>query len=194
MGRTHIPSSRLTAALFSAVQRRVLSLLFNEPARELSTSEMIRLVDSGTGAVHRELARLAESGLIVMRQLGNQKLYRANRDSPIFEELRGIVLKTFGLVGPLKEALAGYGGQVRTAFVYGSVARGADTARSDIDLMVIGEDLSYSGVFDALRDTETRLGRTINPTVMSADEWDRKLKRKNAFVIRVGAQPKLFVR
>jgi hypothetical protein len=101
-------------------------------------------VNSGTGAVARELSRLQRSGLVLVERIGNQKHYRANQDSPIFEELHSLVLKTVGLADPLRKSLEPYAGAIKAAFVYGSVAKGTDTARSDIDLMVIGDELNGS--------------------------------------------------
>src|SRR5438067_1195402 len=134
----------LSGALFSNVQRRVLALIFGHPERSFYASEIVRRVHSGTGAVERELSRLQRSGLVTVERIGNQKHYRANRESPIFSELHSLVLKTAGLTEPLKSFLEPHADKIKIAFVYGSVAKGTDTARSDIDLMVIGDDLSYT--------------------------------------------------
>src|SRR5436305_14849245 len=92
----------LSDALFSKVQQRVLALIFGHPERSFYTSEIVRNVHSGTGAVQRELSRLQQSGLVSVERIGNQKHYRANRGSPIFQESRGLVVKT-GLTEPLVE-------------------------------------------------------------------------------------------
>ena len=193
MGTRAAARSGLARALFSTVQQRVLALLFGQSDRDFSTRELIRLAGSGTGAVHRELSRLAEAGLVTMTRVGNQKRYQANKRSPIFEELRGLIVKTAGLVDPLREALLDYRGRICAAFVYGSVAEGSDTAASDVDLMVMGDDLTYADIYATLQDAERKLGRSINPTLTSTAEWQAKLKRKNSFVTRVSGQPKLFV-
>jgi predicted transcriptional regulator len=101
-----VPSTRLADVLFSPVQQRVLALLFGQPGRSFLGAEVIALAGSGTGAVHRQLIRLADSGLVMVTRVGNQKHYQANRDSPVFSELHGLVVKTVGLAGPLQEALA----------------------------------------------------------------------------------------
>ena len=106
----------LANALFSGVQQRVLGLIFGNPERSFYTSEIVRSVRSGRGAVERELARLEQTGLISAERIGNQKHYRANRASPIFEELHGIVLKTVGLTEPLKQSLAPYADKIRGCF------------------------------------------------------------------------------
>src|ERR1700682_4227508 len=122
----------LSNALFSKVQQRVLALIFGHPERSFYASEIVRNVRSGTGAVERELSRLRDSGLVSVERIGNQKHYRANHRSPIFEEVRSIVLKTMGLAEPLRESLAPYSDKIKAAFVYGSVADGSDSARSDL--------------------------------------------------------------
>jgi len=183
----------LSDALFSKVQQRVLALIFGNPERSFYTLEIVRNLNSGRGAVERELARLEQSGLVSIERIGNQKHYRANRGSPIFDELRGIVIKTVGLAEPLRQSLAPYLDKIRAAFVYGSVAKGTDTARSDIDLMVIGDDLTYGDLYAALQKAEKVLHRTVNPTFLSFDDWQRKLVTKDSVIAKIDAQPKLFV-
>ena len=126
----------ISNALFSKVQQRVLALIFGHPERSFYTSEIVKRIQSGTGAVERELSRLQRSGLVCVERIGNQKHFRANRASPIFRELQSLVVKTVGLIEPLREALQPYSNKIKAAFVFGSVAKGTDTAQSDIDLMV----------------------------------------------------------
>lgn len=186
------PLSGLGGVLFTPVQQRVLGLLFGQPDRRFQSGELIRLAASGTGAVHRLLTRLADAGLITVERVGNQKHYQANRSSPVFAELHGLIVKTSGLLAPLRAALAALADRIRAAFVYGSVARGMDQAASDIDLMVIADKLDYADVFSALQIVEAELGRTVNPNVMTLAEWRRKLKQAG-FVSRIASQPRLFV-
>lgn len=183
----------LSQALFSDVQGRVLALIFGHPDRSFYLSEILRQTRSGTGAVQRELARLERAGLVRVERIGNQKHYRADRDSPIYQELHGLVLKTVALAEPLRTSLAPYADRIKAAFIYGSVAKGVDTARSDIDLMVIGDDLTYPDLYAGLQQAETLLQRQVNPNFLTPEDWRRKLARKSAFVTRVNAQPKIFV-
>jgi predicted nucleotidyltransferase len=183
----------LSGALFSNVQQRVLALIFGHPERSFYTSEIIRNVSSGTGAVERELSRLERSGLVAVERIGNQKHYRANRASPIFEELHGIVLKTMGLTEPLQQSLTPFAHKITTAFVYGSVAKSAATASSDIDLMVIGDDLTYSDLYEGLQKAESTLSRRVNPTVLSPEGWRRKASHKDSLIARLITQPKIFI-
>jgi predicted nucleotidyltransferase len=183
----------LSNALFSKVQQRVLALIFGQPERSFYMSEIVRNVDSGTGAVERELARLQRSGLVSVERIGNQKHYRANRQSPIFEELQSIVIKTVALTEPFRKSLEPYSDRIKAAFVYGSVAKGTDTALSDIDLMVIGDDLSYSELYAALQDVEETLHRKVNPMFLSVKDWRRKASENASFISKVNALPKIFV-
>jgi predicted nucleotidyltransferase len=180
----------LADALFSSTQQKVLGYLFGQPERSFFANELIGLVGAGSGAVQRELKRLAESGLVTVTRRGNQKHFQANPASPIFSELCGIARKTFGLAGPLREALAPLAGQIDAAFVYGSVAKKSDTAASDIDLMVVSDSLTYADLFGALEEVAGKLGRPVNPTVYSRAELVRRIAEDNAFVTRVLAQPK----
>ncbi|MDD5176836.1 MAG: transcriptional regulator [Sterolibacterium sp.] len=183
----------LADALFSGTQQRVLGLVFGQPARSFYATELIGLTGGGSGAVQRELARLAQSGLVTVHPLGNQKHYRANPDSPIFTELCGIAQKTVGLAEPLREALAPLAKKIKAAFVYGSVAKRQDTAASDIDLMLISDKLTYADVFGMLEAVSVQLGRPVNPTIHSRKELAKRISEDNSFVTRVLAQPKLWL-
>lgn len=180
-------------ALFSNTQQRVLGLLFGQPQRSYYATEIIGLAAVGSGAVQRELERLSRSGLVTVRAVGNQKHYQANPDSPLYAELCGIAQKTTGLAEPLREALRPLESHVRAAFVYGSIAKQQDSARSDIDLMVISDELSYGDMFSALEVARKRLGRTVNPTIYSTKEFGKRSKDDSGFVSRVLAQPKIWL-
>ena len=183
----------LSAALFSTTQQRVLGLLFGQPDRSFYATEMIGLAGVGSGGVQRELARLAQSGLVTVRPVGNQRHYQANPEAPIYAELCGIVRKTFGMADPLRLALTPLAAQIKCAFVFGSVAKRQDTANSDIDLMVISDSLGYADTFAALEVASTQLGRTVNPTIYSTKELTKRIKQGEAFVTRVLIQPKLWL-
>ena len=183
----------LADALFTKTQQRVLRVLFGQPDRSFYASELIRDAGTGSGAAQRELARLEDSGLIVARRIGNQKHYQANAASPLYLELRNIVLKTVGLAEPLRDALKPMASDIRAAFVYGSVAKASDQAASDIDLMVVSDNLSYGDVFGALDKVSRNLGRNVNPTVYSVAEFSKRAKNENAFITRVLEAPKVWV-
>jgi predicted nucleotidyltransferase len=173
------------------VQQRVLGLIFSHPERSFYTSEIIRKVHSGVGAVERELSKLERSGLVSVQRIGNQKHYRANQAAPIFEELRGLVEKTVGLTEPIKKSFEPYADRIKTAFIYGSVAKEADTAHSDIDLMVIGDELNYSDLYTAR--AEGKLRRKLNPLFLSLKDWQRKASDKGSVVGKISRSPKIFI-
>jgi predicted nucleotidyltransferase len=187
------PRISLADALFSGTQQRVLGILFGQPERSFYASEVIALAQAGTGAVQRELARLEQSELVTVARYGRQKHYRANASSPIFEELCSITRKTMGLAEPLRAALSPLAGRIRAAFVYGSVAKRQDTASSDVDLMLISDDIAYGELYDTLEELSQRLRRNVNPTIYTTKELARRVKRGDAFVKRVLAQDKIWL-
>jgi predicted nucleotidyltransferase len=196
MGIASRPSGSKTSladAMFSSSRQKVLGLLFGQPNRSFYASEIIRLARGGSGAVQRELRRLEDSGLVTTTRVGGQKHYRANEGSPVFHELVSIVRKTSGLADPIRRALWPRRRQIAEAFVFGSVAKGRDTSSSDVDLLVVSDELTYAEVFAALEPLRRELGRDVNPTVYSREEWSRKREQGNTFVKRVMEQPRIWI-
>jgi predicted nucleotidyltransferase len=186
-------TSSLADALFPKVRQRVLGVLFGNVGRSFYANEVIALAQSGTGAVQRELVALAGCGLLTVTKLGNQRHYQANASSPLFAELRGLVLKTVGLADVLRTALAPLAGQIEAAFVYGSVAKQVDTAQSDIDVLIVSPDLGYADVFGALETASDTLGRKVNPTLYTPMDITSRILNNNAFVTKVLDQPKIWL-
>ena len=183
----------LADTLFTKTQRRVLGLLFGNPDRSYYANEIVRFAGAGIGTVQRELERLAAAQLVNVSKIGNQKHYQANRQAPIFAELRSIALKTFGVADYLRDALAPLAKRMHAAFIYGSVAKGTDTASSDIDVMIVSDDLTFPDVLQALTKAEVAIGRSINPSVLGRDEWRRKLSEAGGFLQRVMEQPRIYL-
>jgi predicted nucleotidyltransferase len=148
-------------------------------------SELIQLTRSGSGAVQRELKRLVSSGLLTVERIGKQKHYQANPDSPVFRELRGLVLKTVALVEPIRNALEPLANRIMLALLYGSVAKGTDTEASDIDLLVVANHLTLEDVYSALASAEADLDRKISPTLYTSKEFANRKAARNAFLTRV---------
>ena len=192
MGIKSSPSAAANA-LFPKVRQRVLGVLFGAPDRSFYSNEVIGLARSGAGAVQRELADLAGAGLLTVRKQGNQKHFQANAASPVFAELRGLVLKTMGLADVLRAALAPLAPQIERAFVFGSIAKQQDTAASDVDLLVVSDTLGYGDVLAALEGASQTLGRTINPALYTTADFRARLQGDNAFVNRVMQQPKIWL-
>jgi predicted nucleotidyltransferase len=178
-------------ALFTKTQQKVLGLLFGKPDKSFYTNEIMRSVSMGRGTVSRELDRLVGAGLLTATREGNQNHYQANSNSPVFNELVGIVRKTFGVADAIRQALQPLDEQITLAFIYGSIAKGTDTKASDIDLMLVGKELSYGEVVEALLPLEESLQRSINPTIYEKADFVAKLNANNSFVVRVMEQPKI---
>ena len=187
------PVPTMADALFPRVRQRVLAILFGNPGRSFFAREIMALAQSGAGAVQRELADLAAAGLLEVTTQGKQKHYQANAAAPVYAELRGLVLKTFGLADVLRDALAPLASKIDAAFVFGSVAKGEDTAGSDIDVMIVSNSLGYADVFGALEPASISLGRPVNPTVYTTAQLAKRTRQDNAFVQRVLAQPKIWL-
>lgn len=182
--RSDAPPS-LADALFTTTQQRVLALLFGQPARSFFASELIRLTGSGSGAVQRELKRLVSSGLVTVQHIGRQKHFQANPDCPVFDELCAMVRKTIAMVEPVRQALEPLAKRISLALIYGSVAKGADTASSDIDLLVVADELTLEAVFSALAPVEANLARKISPTLYTTTEFESRRAARNPFLTRV---------
>jgi len=163
----------------------VLSILFSQPERSFYASELITLAGAGSGAVQRELKRLAMSGILTTSTIGNQKHYQANPNSPIFGEVLQIVRKTFGLAKPLLEALLLVKGEIDLAFVYGSVAKKSDHSSSDVDLLVVSNTLKLEDLFSALLPVENEIRREISPTLLTWDEFNQRKNTPESFLNRV---------
>ncbi|MDZ4730630.1 MAG: nucleotidyltransferase domain-containing protein [Xanthomonadales bacterium] len=179
--------------LFTKTQQRVLGLLFGNPDRSFYANEIVRHAGVGIGSVQRELERLESVQLLTSTRVGNQKHYQANRQAPIFAELCGIVLKTFGVADHLRQALAPLQQHILLAFIYGSVANSTDKALSDIDLMIISDSLDYRDLLQHLVPVEGETQRPINPNIYKREEWQRKSADKDGFISRVLKQPKILL-
>jgi len=183
----------LADALLPRTRQRVIGALFGQPGRSFYTSELIALTRAGSGAVQRELADLTQVGLLTCTKVGHQKHYQANPSSPVFTELRGLVLKTVGLADVIRAGLAPLAPQIQTAFVFGSVAKGQDTAQSDVDLLVVSDSLGYSDLLAALEQARHTMARNINPALYNTKDFRARLQGDNAFLQRVMQQPKIWL-
>ena len=167
-------------------------MLLLHPEESLHGREIARRTGLPAGTLTRELKRLADVGLLKCERRGNQLVYSANRQSPIFEELAGILRKTSAVADVVAEALALVTDRIDVAFIFGSVARGAETQGSDVDLLIIGS-VDFGSVVDALYSAQQRLAREINPKVFSRREWQAKVREGNHFVVNVLSKKKIFV-
>jgi predicted nucleotidyltransferase len=179
----------IAAALYSDSQARLFRWLFGQPERSYHLSELRRLSGLGSASLQRELNRLVDAGLVLSERVGNLRRFQANPQSPVYTELIALTRKTLGAAPLLREALQPIAARLKTAFIYGSVAKQTDTAQSDIDLMLVGEDLSLNEILTLLLPLETQLGRKINPNCYTPSEYANRLAEPDSFVNRVLAQP-----
>ena len=182
----------LASLLFKDYRRRVLGLLLLHPDEAFHVREIARLTGTVAGTLHKELSRLATAGVLFKRPQGNQLLYQANRDCPVFEELASILRKTSGLVDVLAEGLWPLADKINVALVFGSMASGKANAASDVDLLILG-DVSFAEVVRCLHPLQQLLGREINPKIYTMAEWQQMLKEQQGFVREVIEKPKLFL-
>lgn len=170
-----------------------MTLLLTRSNEEFYLRQITAEAKTGSGATQRELATLVGSGIIDRREKGKKVFYQANRKSPIFKELGSLLTKTAGAGEAVKKVLTSIKNYVNVAFLYGSAAEGAfRSAGSDIDLMVIGK-ASFSKVSSVLRPAEELLGREINPSVYTAEEFKKKLGAKHPFILNVLKRPKVYI-
>ncbi|MBK7136661.1 MAG: helix-turn-helix domain-containing protein [Rhodocyclales bacterium] len=181
----------IASALFSDSQSRVLRRLFGQPDRGFHLSELRRLTGLGSASLQRELNRLAEAGLVVSERVGNLRRFQANPGSPVFNELVVLTRKTLGAEPLLRDALQPLLPVLQGAWIFGSVAKKTDAAQSDIDVMLVGKNLSLAKVLELLLPVEEQLGRKINPTCYTPAEFARRRAEPDSFVNRVLAQPVL---
>jgi len=174
-------SDVISRALFPGTKRKILALFFLDPDKEYYFSEVARLTGTRQGVVQRELKTLTEAGILNSEKRGRQIFYSVNRNNPIFQDLRNIVFKTFGVIGQIREALESLANKIKIAFIYGSFARGEEVSGSDLDLFIIGR-ARLDEIVKALSAVENAIGREINPTLFSEAEFKNKWSQKNHFL------------
>lgn len=182
----------LLDALLPKTRQGILAALLGQPAKTWYVSELARRMGVPSSSLQRELQDLTKVGVLKNHRQGRMVYYQANTDSPVFAELRGLILKTAGLVDVLAKALKPLVAKLRLVFVYGSIASGTEKSDSDIDLMVVGK-VAPAELALPLRRARELLGRDINPTVYTQAEFDKKRNSKDPFLIQVLAKPRLLV-
>lgn len=182
----------ISAVLFPGTKRKILALFFLNPDQEYYFSEVVRLTGTRQGVIQRELKSLAEAEILTSEKRGRQKFYAVNQKHPIFQELRNIIFKTYGVIGKIREAFEPVKKQIKLAFVYGSFARGEGVSGSDLDLFVVGE-IQLDQLVGALSNVEKAIGREINPALFSAADFRRKWSQKNHFIRSMAKTEKEFI-
>lgn len=173
-------------------RRKIFALLWARPAQSIHLRELARLTQSSPGTLKKELDALTAVGLLHVQKVGNQTLFNVNIEHPIYPELSGLIQKTVGLSDVLVNALQGLSQRIDFAFVFGSAAKGTDVARSDVDLLVVG-DVTFGELANAVFDAQNVLAREINPKILSGAEWHEKKSTGHAFVHDILSKPKIFI-
>jgi len=189
-----IVQSSIGNALFTKTQRQILGLLYGKPDQSYYLNQIVRKADMGKGTIKRELESMCNAGLLTVTRLGNQVHYQANATNPIFHELKSITQKTFGVAGTVHFVLEPILPSVELAFIYGSIASGAENADSDVDVMLVANDLSYGEIIDLLTPAEKQLARTINPTIYTRNEFSERINSNQNFVTKVMNKPKIWLK
>ncbi len=187
-------STKIGDALFTKVQQKVLALIFGQTDKSFYLNEVVRNAAMGKGVISRELSKLCAAGLLVVTKQGNQNHYQANADAPIFNELKQIVKKTIGVAGTLQLGLAEILPQLEHAFIYGSIAKGEEHSGSDVDVMLVGENLSYTQILELLEPVEAQLQRKVNPTIYTPSEFAERLAQGQSFLSKVMVQARIDLR
>ena len=184
--------SALTDHLLGSTRTAILGALLLRPDERFHVRELARMTGIAPGTLHRELTALAALGVLHREQVGRQVFYSAERECPIFEELAGLLRKTAGLVDVVRMALQPHADQIRAAFIYGSMASGHETSRSDVDVMILGQ-MDFPEAVEALAHAQGLLRRDVNPAVMKPEDFRRKRQAGEGFAARVWKAPKLWV-
>lgn len=175
----------------SRTRRKMLDLMLFSSEKEFYLREISRSVGENTNSVRRELNQLMEANLIVQTKKGNLIFYKINRNSPIFPTLKELFLKTESLGNHLRDVLSKTE-SIKLALVFGSFAKGEETEKSDIDLLIVGS-VKESGLIRKIRELENHLGREINYILWSEEEYQRRKKGKDSFLKTVLEEPKIMV-
>ena len=184
--------NQLFKGLFSKTRQAVLALLYGRSDSSFYTKQILDAIKIGRGSVQRELKNLTAAGIISREVEGRQVYYRANDKCPIFNELKNIVRKTFGIADVISQSLTPVTNKVQVAFIFGSIARSMDVRRSDIDLMIIGK-ISFDSISSLLQEAEDKLSREINPVVYQIAEFKQKTIDDHYFVKNVLESEKIFL-
>jgi predicted nucleotidyltransferase len=182
----------VSATLLGKTRGSVLGLLLTRPGEAFHVRQVARLTGAGLGPVQRELKLLALIGVLKRQEIGRHVLYSAEPACPVHEELRGLILKTVGVSGQLRQVLAQLEDRIRLAFLFGSFASGTQHPASDVDLLVVG-NVPFAALVKALAKLQRRLGREINPSVYSPVEFTDKLQSGHHFLTALKTAPKVFL-
>jgi len=185
--------SKISDALFTKTQQRVLGILYGKPDQSFYLNEIVRLADVGKGSVKRELDKLENAELITTFKRGNQKHFQANYDSPVFTDLKGLVGKTLGALEIIKDGLIPLTTDLEQAFIYGPIDHDTDEAASEINLILVSDRLTYGQVKPVIEKIQQDTGKRLKPIVLSINEYAERVTKPDSFIAWVMEQPKLWL-
>ena len=180
-------------ALFPRTRQAILSAVLLRPDKWWYLTDLAKHIGVSPSSLQRELVSLVNGDLLISRRDGKRVYYKINQDCPIVEELQTIFVKTSGIADVIKSCLNRFGGKIEIAFVYGSVARTEELSTSDVDLMIIG-DVGLADLVPDLRRAEKDLGREVNPTIYSSEEFLRRRKEGDSFISTVLSDQRIFLK
>jgi len=181
----------LSTLITSKARVELITWFITHPGKRFYYRQLIDILNASKQSIQNELARLENAGLLSSQKEGNIRFYWVNKDFILYPEIKSIILKTVGVGDELRKSLSKIG-DIRSAFIYGSVAKNLEDARSDIDVMVIG-NVSVDAVHEAIMKAEEHLGREVNYSIFNPSDWKKQLKAKKGFASDVAKNEKIFL-
>jgi len=179
-------------ALFPKTKQKLLAILVVHPEKWWFLSDLAKHLRTSPSSLQRELKSLTEAGILIRKVDGKRVYFRADPECPLLPDLQRLFIKTSGLVDLVKSTLKPLCNRIDFAFIYGSIARGEELSRSDVDLLVVG-DLGLIDIAQKLKELEKRLKREVNPVIYNRREFKKKFASKDHFVSSVVESDKLFL-
>ncbi len=181
----------LSSLISSGTRRKILTQFLSHSDERYYVRQLAVILGISVGTIHRELIRLQGSGILNSEKIGNLRFFRVNKASPVFKELKQIIFKTEGVQGRIEAELKNLKG-LKTAFIYGSFAKGEENAHSDIDLFLLG-DISEDELIQKISVLEGEFDREINFTIYTVFDFKKEMKKGNSFLKDVIKNPKIFL-
>ncbi len=185
--------SKISEALFTKTQQRVLGILYGKPDQSFYLNEIVRLAAVGKGSVKRELDKLEDAGLIVANRRGNQRHFQADHENHVYKELKGLIRKTLCVVDIIKEGLEPLVDDLEQAFIFGDIGESAGYFENEVDLVLISDRLTYGQVKPMVIYVQQETGRRIKPHILSKREYGERITKPQSFIGWVMDQPKLWL-
>lgn len=181
----------ITNIFKSKTRKSLFTLFFTNPDSEYYLRQLERMLDIPVSMIRKELLRLEEAGIFSSSRKGNLVYFSLNNSYPLFNELKSMVFKTTGIKGLLKNTLEKITG-IKAAFIYGSFAKNEESAKSDVDVFIIGK-VNEDDLITQIRKMQNTLKREINYSLYSMRDFQSKKREKNSFILDLLENPKIFL-